>query len=156
MDLYDFYNTFIMAVAGDGDLDAWAKSRFGVMMSVFADLSSHALPTVDGMPYVIMHTPEAAKHQNRRVNEYGLAVDVAINRDALQLTAYENVELPAGIELILDGVTLIVAAIKGALPANTAFGYSLSADTLGSLPEIYAYLDFTFSETVTIGTDPLT
>ena len=155
MDLYDFYNTFITAVAADNGLHAWCRVKFDNDLTVLADLQSHALPTVDDMPYVIFHTPEAIKNQERRVNEYTLGVDVGLNKDALAVRAEDSVEQPAGIELILDFVTLLVGVVKDSLPSNTSFGYRLAADTLGSLPKIHGYIDFDFMEKVTIGTDPL-
>lgn len=155
MDLYDFYNTFITAVASDSSTDEWALRYFGKQISVFVDLQSGELPTAAEMPYIIIHTPEAIKDQNRRSNEYLLALDIALDKDSLAIRTENNVEQPAGIELILDLVTLVIAAVKAALPANTTFGYRMSADTLGSLPQIYGYVDLTFTEEITIGTDPL-
>jgi len=155
MNLYTFFNTFIAAVAADSTLDDWANSMFGTGIKVLADLVSDDLPAAADMPYIIFHTPEVSKHQERRANEYVMGVDLALDKDALKIRAEGSITEPAGIELILDFVEKIIDIIAASLPANTVFGYRLAADTLGSLPEVHGYMDLEFSEKITIGTDPM-
>jgi hypothetical protein len=155
MDNYDFFNTFATAVAGNAAIGAWASAQFGKALKVFADVTSADLPDTDDMPYAIFHTPGVDKHQERRQQRYQLSVDIAVNKDALATRAESNVAQPAGVELVLDLAQLVINAVKAALPANTVMGYGLSADTLGALPEVFGYLDFDFTTTVTIAGDPL-
>jgi len=154
MDLYDFFSSIITAIAGDSALESWAQSNFGDSVQVFADISSASPPQAADMPYVIVHSPGAVKNQQRRVREYTLAVDLALSKDALKTRAESNLEEPAGL-VLLDFATLVAAAVASALSGSMSFGYSLAADTLGSLPQVYGYMDFEFSEPVTIGSDPL-
>lgn len=155
MDNYDFFNLFVTAIGQNAAVASWCSAQFGASLSVFADVTSAGLPAADNMPYAIVHTPGVEKHQERRAQRYQLSVDLAIDKDALATRAESNVEQPAGVELIMDLAQLVINAVKAALPANTVMGYGLSADTLGSLPEVYAYLDFDFTTTVTIAGDPL-
>ncbi len=157
MDNYDFFNTFVAAITGNVAIESWCGTQFGAgtKLNVFADVSSASLPTADDMPYAIVHTPGVQKHQERREQMYSMAVDIAIAKDALATGTATNLDQPAGLELILDLASLVVDAVKAALPANTFMGYSLSADTLGALPEVYAYLDFEFITHVTLAGDPL-
>jgi hypothetical protein len=155
MDNYDFFNTFVTAIAGNAAISSWCNANFGKGLAVFADVTSGDLPTAADMPYALVHTPSVSKHQDRREQRYGLAVDVGINKDALATRAETNVEQPAGIELILDLGTAVAAAVAAALPANTSMGYELSADTLGALPEVHGYIDFDFITYVTMAGDPL-
>jgi hypothetical protein len=155
MDNYDFLNTFVTAVAGNAALASWANTQFGLAVSVFADVTSAGLPAAADMPYAIFHTPGVEKHQERREQRYAIAVDLAIDKNALKTRAESNVDEPAGVELVLDMAQLVIDAVKAALPANTVMGYSLSADTLGALPEVYAYMDFDFTTKITIAGDPL-
>jgi hypothetical protein len=155
MDNYDFLNTFITAIAQNAAIESWAQAQFGASLSVFADVTSSELPGSGEMPYALVHTPAVEKHQDRREQRYGISVDIAVNKDALATRAETNVEQPAGIELILDLATLVVSAVKAAIPANTTMGYSLSADTLGALPDVFGYIDFDFTTLVTIAGDPL-
>jgi hypothetical protein len=155
MDNYDFFGTFVSAISGDAAIAAWCGARFGTALTVFADVESEALPARDDMPYALIHTPGVAKHQERREQIYQIAVDLALDKAALASAAATNLKQPAGIELILGLAQLMIDAVKAALPANTVFGYTLSADTLGALPEVHAYLDLDFTTTVTIAGDPL-
>lgn len=155
MDNYDFLNLFVTGIARDASTSAWCNAFFGRGLKVLADLEGAALPSAADMPYALIHTPAIDKHQDRREQRYGLAVDLALDKDALSARAEPNIAQPAGVELILDLATLVAAAVKTALPANTTMGYSLSADTLGALPEVYAYMDFDFITIVTIAGDPL-
>ena len=155
MDAYDFFQTFVSAAARDAAIAAWADAHFGRPVKVFADLESGALPQSSEMPYMIFHSPGVEKHQDVRVQRYSLAVDLAIDKNALQDRAETNVSEPAGVELILDLGTLLAAAVKTALPSNTTFGYMLAADTLGALPEVHGVMDLDFSTIVTIAGDPL-
>lgn len=155
MDNYDFFNTFITAVGRDSAIEAWCKANFGRSPTVFADVESTALPAAENMPYLIFHTPGIGKHQERREQAYSIAVDLGLDKSALEQRAEPNVKQPSGIQLVLDMATLIVAAVKAALPSNTVFGFNLSADTLGALPEVYGYMDLDFTTQVTIAGDPL-
>ena len=157
MDNYDFFNTFVTAITGNAAIEAWCGTNFGAgtKLNVFADVTSAGMPTADDMPYAIIHTPGVQKHQERREQMYSLAVDIAITKDALATVAATNLDQPAGVELILDLASLVVDAVKAALPANTVMGYGLSADTLGALPEVHGYIDFEFTTHVTIAGDPL-
>ncbi|MCU0589864.1 MAG: hypothetical protein MUC33_01370 [Desulfobacterales bacterium] len=157
MDNYDFFNTFVTAIAGNAAIESWCVTQFGAgtKLNVFADVTSAGLPSASDMPYAIMHTPGVQKHQERREQNYSIAVDLAINKDALASTAYGNLDQPAGVELVLDLAQLVIDAVKASLPANTVMGYSLSADTLGALPEVYAYIDLDFKTELTLGMDPL-
>lgn len=155
MDNYDFFSTFVTAIGSSTAIEAWAQAQFGRTLKVFADVTSAGLPTADDMPYALVHTPGVQKHQERREQQYSMAVDLAITKDALAVLADTGTAQPAGVELILDLASLVVDAVKAALPANTVMGYSLSADTLGALPEVYAYVDLEFTTKVTIAGDPL-
>lgn len=155
MDNYDFFATFVNAIGRGAAIDAWCDANFGRPLKVFADVESDALPTAADMPYAILHTPGVEKHQERREQRYSMSVDLAIDKNAFASRAETNIAQPAGIEMILDLATLVAAAVKAALPANTVFGYSLAADTLGALPEVYAYMELDFTTTVTIAGDPL-
>lgn len=155
MDNYDFLNTFVSAIAHSAAIDSWCTAQFGRSLSVFADATSAGLPTPDDAPYALIHTPAVEKHQERSEQRYALSVDLSINKDALAVRAETNIEQPAGIELIMDLSELVVSACKAALPPNTAMGYTLSADTLGALPDVFAYIDLDFVTKVTIAGDPL-
>jgi len=155
MDLYDFFNTFVTAAAGDIELQTWGQLQFGAAVRIFADVESDGLPTAADMPYVLFHSPLGSKRQTGRLNSYGLAADLALTKDALKMRLEDNLAEPAGLELILDMVTLLVEALVEALPENVTLAIDLGADTLGMLPEVHAYLDLTFEETITIGVDPM-
>lgn len=155
MDNYDFFNTIITAVAQDSSIASWCQANFGRGLKVFADVESAALPTSDDMPYALFHTPGIEKHQERREQIYAIALDLGVNKDSLEQRSDLDVKQPAGIQLIMDMSTLVVAAIKAALPANTVFGFSLLADTLGALPDVFGYFDLDFTTKVTIAGDPL-
>lgn len=155
MDLYDFTNTFIQAVARSSALDDWCAAYFGRGAAVFGNVRSARLPAREDMPYVIFHSPESIKHQERRINEYVLGVDLALNYDELKMRAEANLQETGGLELVLDMAELIETAIEGALPARFVFGRHLTADNLGMLPEVHAYIDYEFQEKITIGTDPM-
>ena len=155
MELYPFINTFTSAVAADDSLDAWTMTNFSKSLTVLVDLQSNALPTSDDMPYAIFQTPGISKDQERRINEYAFGVDLAFTKNALQVRAESNIGEPAGIELVSEFIAMVVDAIEAVVPANFAFGYQVAADTLGSLPEVYAYLDFEFRQTHTIGSNPI-
>jgi hypothetical protein len=155
MDNYDFLNTFPTAVAASTAIGSWATTQFGKSVTVYIDLEGGALPTKDNMPYVIFHTPGVSKDQEVRDRRYQISADIAINKETFKTRAETTVKEPTGIELVLDFATLIAACVKSALPGNTLFGYNLSADTLGSLPEVFGYIDFTFVEHITLGSDPI-
>lgn len=155
MDSYDFLNTFPAAVASSSDIARWSAAQFGKSVTVYVDLEGGALPTRDDMPYVIFHTPGVNKNQEVRDRRYHISADIAILKDEYKTRVDSTVNEPAGIELVIDFATLIAACVKSALPANTLFGYDLSADTLGSLPEVFGYIDFSFVEHVTMGNDPV-
>jgi len=155
MDNYDFFSTFVTAVGRNDTLSTWAQVHFGSKVQVFSDLPAEDPPGADDMPYVILHTPGVAKHQERREQSYTISADLGLNKGVLATRAEDNIEEPAGIELILDFVTIFIEAVEGALPANTSFGYTMQADTLGSLPEVYAFVDLEFIMRITLGGDPL-
>lgn len=155
MDLYDFYNTFITAVGQNASIASWSNTHFGKAFKVFADVTSADLPTIEDAPYCIFEGPGFSRHQERSVQMHSIGIELCLNKDALATRGETNIEQPAGIELVNDLVTLVIAAVKAALPANTVFGVDGAMDTLGALPAVYAYLDFNFETKVTIAGDPL-
>jgi hypothetical protein len=155
MDAYDFFALFTTAIAQSTAIADWTAANFGRPLKLYVDVEGGALPQASDMPYAIFHTPGVQRHQERREQIHTIAVDLALDTSARQPRAESNAQEPAGIQLVIDLHTLVVAAVKAALPANTAFGYTLSADTLGALPEVHGYMDFEFTTRVTIAGDPL-
>ena len=154
MDNYTFYKTFIDALGQDQDIQAWGKLNFDSSVSVFADLQTQSPPGEDDMPYILIHTPEVLKGMEERIQEYGVSIDLAITKNALQIRA-DDVEEPSGLELILDFGELVVDCIEDALPDNMVLSYRLRGDTTGSLPDIYGFLEFRFRKYLSIGNDTL-
>lgn len=155
MRLYDLFSSVAQALAVNSAIYSWAQQNFGRGLSVFADLSSAALPGREEMPYAVVHTPVAEKHEGRSEQRFGMAIDLALDKDALSANVATNLAEPAGVKLICELLELVVAAVRGARPENALLGYSISADTLGALPEVRAYLDMDFTVFTTLGEDPL-
>lgn len=155
MRLYEFFAALGAAVASDAAIGAWAQTHFGRPLSVFLDVVSGQLPTAEQMPYAVVHTPAVERHEERRERRYGLAVDLALDKQALKTRPEPNAAEPSGLELALELVELVVGAVRRSLPERVAMGFALSADTLGALPEVHAYIDFEFEDLVVLGEDPL-
>jgi hypothetical protein len=155
MDAFDFFSLFATAIAQSSAIAAWANAQFGRPLKLYVDVEGGALPDASDMPYAILHTPGVQRHQERREQAFSVAVDLALDKSAYRQRPETHAAEPSGVELIMDLHTLVVAAVKAALPDNTTFGYAVSADTLGALPEVHAYMDFDFTTRVTLAGDPL-
>ncbi len=155
MDLYDFFNTFITAAGDDSALNAWANINFGRDVNVYADLDFDDAPGEDEMPYIVFHSPGKSAHQERRITRYALGVWMVIYQTGNKTRVEDYVTEPSGVELISDFITNMQTIIKTAVPSGFVVGFDIDTDTIGMLPEIHAYMDVTFSEAITIGSDPL-
>ena len=158
MDLYDFFNTFITAVASYGDLATWANTNFARDVKIYANVDFDNAPDAEkDSPYIVFHSPGQRSNQERQPIEYTLGAWMVINRPGEATRAELNIEQPSALELILDFVTLTQKALVAALPDNNYIGFDVDTDTLGMVPEAHAYMDINIvdRQTSNIGTDPL-
>lgn len=156
MDLYDFFNTFITAVAADGDSAAWAHTNFGREIKVYADLDFDAAPESEAdAPYIIFHSPGKRADQQTATIEYIIGAWLVVNRSGAASRGELNLAQPSALELILDFITLIQNAVVAALPAHTYVGFDVDTDTLGMVPEAHGYMDINIKQIILVGQDPL-
>jgi hypothetical protein len=155
MDLYDFYNTFFTAVASDSQLDTWATANFGHAHKVMVDFYVGDPPGASDRPYIIFHTPGYDKDQEQRISRYYIGATLVVASADLVTRAEDALELPTGMELILDFMTHVQRIVAAALPANFAVGFAAAADTMVTDSEIAAEMDMAFEQKATIGTNPL-
>lgn len=154
MDLYDFCNTFVTAVAADATMEAWAQANFGKSVEVYA-ANIPDDPTTMQTPYVVFHSPSKSNHQERAQIDYGLDLWAVIEESDFKTRSEGNVTEPSGLELACDFATHLQRIIKTNLPSNTVCGFQVLSDTLGMLPELHMHVLCEFQQHLTIGSDPL-
>lgn len=154
MDNSTFFKTIIDALGADQSIQDWGQLNFASAVSIFVDISTEDPPGADDCPYMLIHRPGVEKSLRESVSRYHLDIDLVINKEGLEVRV-DDVEKPSGIDLIMEFTSLVIDCIKDNLPTNMLFGYETRSDTLGSLPDVLAYIHLTFWENVLIGTSPI-
>lgn len=156
MQLKTFLETFTAAVAQDSGLTSWLYSRFARSLSVYKDLPSDLFPDIeDDYPFVVLLPSEKSSGQQIRNIDYGLDAWLGLNVSTYQTRAEAGVVAPDGVDLICDFIEKVKQAVVAGLPANTHVSFVEAIDTLGRPPEVQGFIEMSFREVVTIGTNPL-
>jgi len=155
--LKTIFGDIVDAVADDTDLITWAELNFGNKHNVYADISNDDPPTADDdSPYIIIAMPGRSVDQDRRLVEDRFNVFCCFTKNAVETTAYENMEFPSGINLMLDLERLLTIAIEGALPDRYSMAYDMDIDNIGVLPEIHAEFAVRLKRSIVLGETVIT
>ena len=157
MDLYDFYKTIVTGVAQDSDLDTWANAQFSSSVNVFAGMPSDDFPDMeDDVPFVLFGEPSRSCSQNRRTIQYSCGAWMGLSVSGDKTGNPDNLDEPAGVEQILDGMRLVRLAVVASLPDGvTLDGFEEHADVNAAGSEVHGDMGFTFSHVMTIGMNPM-
>lgn len=154
MDLYTLFNNAVTAVAGDGDLETYSLIKYGRVHSVKTNPPADGLSESD-CPMLIIHSPKKDAKQSRRDVVYGFSAEIIITEPDLATRAEDNVQESEGTEIILAMFQYVKEAVRGVLPTNWNFSYSLDSDAMSLFPLMVAGIYFEFVEQLTIGSgDP--
>jgi hypothetical protein len=155
MDLYEFLNTFVSAVAADSTLAAWAVDNLGAAPQIYVGLENDDFPEPNATsgPVVIFGMPERSNNQARREVEYAFELWLSLYKTGTKSRA-DGVNEPAGVELVNDLLELVKTTIKTAAPDLFDLGFENDA-LFGQGPEFDAVYQVSFTAPVLIGQDPL-
>ncbi len=156
MDRYEFYVTIVEALAHNSDLADWSTTYFGAACEVYAGLDNDDLPDdKSSAPRIVLAYPGKVASQENRDVTWRLAVWLIIDAAAAKIRAEDRLHELIGVELIFDMITKVQAVVIAALPANWFLAVEDEVDLIGMRPEIHGYMELTFTEHITIGTDPM-
>jgi len=123
MTLIELIHTLRDALANDAPLLTWANDTYGRDPSIFVGLDERNPPTESEYPAIHLYPERRSGDLQLGDNEYRLSVVIGIYDDSAGETppgVPAATELP-GVERLENGVTLIVAAITGALTTGLFF-----------------------------------
>lgn len=155
MDLFEFSNTFVKALAADSELQAWGQVNFGKSVEIFADFSNDALPTADDMPYVLVLSPGTERGQQQSIQRYALEFWAAFDRSGVITRAEPNVTEPNGLQLICQLLERLIVVIEENQPDRFAVAYSVGTDTIGMHPEVHGLIECKFTYQTVLGENPI-
>jgi len=158
MDLYDFISAIATAAAQDAPLAAWASAQLDAeQVTVFIDIPGGDLPKFDdNAPFVVFSCPEDSRGLETREITYHVSGWCGLISTALIDTGPANLIQPAGVELIIDFMTLIRAAVATGLPDGIELSsFATMADPMGQNGEANGFFEASFTQYLTIGQDPL-
>jgi len=157
VNLYTFFNTVATAVANDATLGAWCINRIGQAPDVRLDVPGDDLPDIenDG-PYIQFGSPAKEMSQGRPRIEYLVEIELGFSLGTYRVRA-DDASDPNGVELMCELCERVLVVIKNNLP-STNFEISeaqIVTDTMGHADDVYGMMAVTFTERLTIGSDPL-
>jgi hypothetical protein len=155
MDLKTFFETMVAGVAADSALQTWANAQYSKDATIYKGVPYNEMdePT-DAAPLVALFNPEKESADDDRTPEYSFGAWLVLS-DSGTVTRGDDAIEQAAVDNIMDFAEKVKDAIRAVVPANYAVRINEAFDTIGALPEIHGYLDFSFVEMVLMGANPL-
>ena len=151
MDHYDFFRQIAWGVHTDTSLQQWAVQHFSdPVLTYFGHFPSEYRP-----PYMVWDLPTKGHGQQLREQIWGFSIFMEISRDDYKTSSEKNFIEPEGVELILDMLTLVKAAIVTALPDGIWGEFNNDEQMLSVVPSFFAVLDVRFDNPLTFPNDPM-